>query len=173
MEVTLLKRDVAIISFKALSIYAFVQAIDNFAHEFRYLFITDVNVVFHLLLIQVLTPPLLLIIAGALLWFFASSLASSVCNRMELNDKPNIVVEDIQVIVFASIGLFLIANSFPNLVQGVIMHFGIVAYALDSKREVVFRNREIVGSLLKIGLGLWLLFGAHGIVNFVRSMRRD
>jgi hypothetical protein len=160
------KREIANLSFKVLSLYAVIKAIDKLSSLISYMYQyshTDLGVLDYMIFTA---PVILLLLCGGILWFIAPLLASSISKSTVSEDNSNASLLSIQMVAFSVIGLYMLVDSLPALVQATIWYFIVTGkryqFAVD-----------IIGSLVKIGLSLWLLFGSRGLINFINSMRRD
>jgi len=164
------KKEVAVLSFKVLSVYAFMKAIDR-SYNFLYYFLYRNQIEEHrqasLGLISI--PSLLYGLCGIALWFIAPYLASSIFKSTQPEEGARASYADIQEIAFSIVGLFILAISLPDLVSA-ITFFLMSSSTFGAKNAMV---HSIVVFTAKSILGLWLFLGSHGIANFVRSMRRD
>ncbi len=158
------KREIAILSFKVLSLYTVIRVIDQLQYVF-YLFANEP--VLENLLTKII-PPLLLILCAALLWFLAPFLASSVFKSVAVENESVASLVDIQTVAFTVVGLFLLASALPELVNALIISFTL--WVVGSKQALI---HTIILLFLKVGLGLWLLFRSRGLVNFLRSVQRN
>lgn len=164
------KHEVAILSFKVLCIYAVIQAIDKF-YSFLYYVFNEPNLDYgsKLNILIASVPSLLMALISVLLWFGSPLLARTIFKRSTSETEPPSSLADIQRIAFSVVGLFLLSTSLPDLVEIIIVIISnsIVQSGLNS---IV---HSIVALLVKVSLGFWLLFGAGGIVNFVRYMNGE
>jgi hypothetical protein len=160
------KREIATLSFKVLSVYAFLQAIDK-SYDILYYFIykDQLHIGDKVSLIMTSAPPLLSAMCGIVLWFVAPILAASIFKSIAPEDGSRASLVNVQMTAFSVVGLFILATGFPNLVSVVLM----MLTAAPARAMI----HNIVVLVLKIALGLWLLLGSHKIVNFIRSMQRD
>jgi hypothetical protein len=164
------KREIAILSFKVLSLYAFIRVIDNLPYTLYSMYGNGAkNPIIPNILITAI-PPLLLVLCSALLWYMAPFLASSVYRSATFENEPNGSLPDIQAVAFTVVGLFLLASALPEIVSLIVIYYTMWAADIGGKHALI---RSIIVLLLKIGLGLWLLLGSHGLVKFIRSMQRD
>jgi hypothetical protein len=164
------KKEVAILSFKVLSIYAFIRVIETLPYVLYSLFgNADRKILISNFLI-IIIPPLLLLLCGVLLWYMASSLASSLYNSVAIENEPHASLRDIQSVAFSVVGLFLLASSLPRIVSSIVIFYTMWTTEVVGKHALI---ESIIVSLLKISLGLWLLLGSRGLVKFIRSTQRD
>ena len=164
------KREIAILSFKVLSIYAFIQAIDK-SYYILYYFIykNQLDVASKLNLIMTSVPALLSAICGILLWYTAPLLAASIFKSIAPDDGSQASLVNLQMAAFSVVGLFILATGLPDLVNVVVVM--LTTTSIQGGTRSMIHN--IVVLVLKIALGLWLLLGSHGLVKFIRSTQRD
>jgi hypothetical protein len=159
------KKEIATLSFKVLSLYAFIKVIDKLAYIISFISKNDLSGASRINTIQMAVPALSLLFCGILLWYTAPLLASSIFKETVSEDKPNASLMDIQIVAFSVVGLFLLANSLPFFVRAALW------YSMGS-----FSVKELAGDitafLLQSILGFWLLLGSRGVVKFISSMRR-
>lgn len=86
--------------------------------------------------------------------------------------------EQLQILAFAVAGILIFSEALPQLLNSfssLLVSFGQVADKNQPPAYAEYNWRLIwiaVGTILKAALGLFLFFGAHGVANFWRSMRR-
>lgn len=161
------KKEIATLSFKVLSLYAFINAIDRLSTAIYYAYrLSEIGVPAFIIYAA---PVLLLALCGGLLWFIAPLLASSISKSTAPEDSAAASLLSIQAVAFSIVGLYMIADSLPRIVRSTIWHFTSASLSMG-KSSPLFG--DIMGSLVQIAIGLWLLFGSRGIVNFIGSMRR-
>jgi len=170
MEIHMVKRDVAIILFKALSIYLFTMAIEYFADRFSNIFRYD-NIT-NAIIIQAIIPTIILLVGGLIILWLAPLFASSIFKSAKPNEKWEFTSYGIQVIAFSTIGLYILVNTLPDLVDTIVSHYmsGFLYWA--DKETITMIHCYLLSYILKILLGVWLLVGSRGIVKFVNAMRR-
>ena len=160
------KREIATLSFKVLSVYAFLQAIDK-SYDIIYFFVykDQLHLGDKVNLIMTSAPPVLSGICGILLWCVAPLLATSIFKSTGPEYDSHASLRDIQMTAFSIVGIFILATGLPNLVNVVLM--------MLTAAPARAMTHTIVVLVLKIALGLWLLLGSRRIVNFIRSAQRD
>jgi hypothetical protein len=162
------KKEIATLSFRVLSLYAFIKAIEHLSTVIYYAYqVGETDVPFFM---TYAVPVLLLALCGVILWFSSPLLASSISKTAASEDNSAASLLSIQTVAFSIVGLYMIADSLPPLIRSAIWHF-------TSGSVVLGRNSPlfgvVAGSLIEIAIGLWLLFGSRGLVNFIAAMRRD
>ncbi len=164
------KREIAVLSFKVLGLYAFIRVIDHLPYILYYVWGENAKqtIVPNLLIIAV--PPLLLVLCSVLLWFGAPLLASIVFKSAPSGNVSNASLPDMQTVAFAVVGLILIASALPEIVSSVVIYYTMYSVAIGGKRALI---QNIIVLFLKLGLGFWLLLGSRGLVSFIRSLRRE
>ncbi len=158
------REEVATLSFKVLSLYAFIKVIDKLAYIISFISKKDLTGTSRINTIPWAVPPLALLACGILLWYMAPLLASSIFKETVSEDNPNASLVDIQIVAFSVVGLFLLANSLSFLVRAALWY----SMASFSVKELA---GDITAFLLQSVLGFWLFLGSRGIVNFISSMR--
>lgn len=120
-----------------------------------------------------LIPSSLYLVAAIVLWVFSDRLSQYVSNE-NLNSETNstMKIEDIQVILFASIGLYLVFSSLP--------YIGGTLYKIiemkNSDKYSLIPNETLTDTIslsLEILLGIILFFGAKGfsgLLTWARSL---
>jgi len=161
-------RDIGTLSFKTLSIYSVIQGFNNLPYALRYA--QEGGSMLTLFLLD-LSPPVSLIVGGVLLWFVARPLAYSILKPGESeNNRQEPSAADIQSIAFSIVGIYILSTALRSLIDLAAMLYGHVSAPIGVEVSVV---KESVYFLSKAILGLWLLLGSRGLVNFIRSMKRD
>ncbi len=164
------KREIAILSFKILSVYAFIQAIDKCSYVLYYIISQDqFDPAAKVGLISISVPPMLSALCGTILWFTAPLLATSVFKATGSEYTSTASLADIQIVAFSVVGLFILATGFPDLVN--VLTVNLTASWIEGGWRATIHN--IVVLVLKIALGLWLLLGSDGIVSFIRKRRTN
>lgn len=164
------KKEIATLSFKVLSLYAFIKAIDKLSSLINYMYKYSLSEVGVSNFIIFAAPMLLLFLFGGLLWFIAPLLAFIISRSTVLEDDSAASLLSIQTVAFSVVGLYMLADSLPALVRSTIWHFTSDSHSMGASSPLI---GDIIGSLVQIGLGLWLLLGSRGLVNLIRSMRGD
>lgn len=162
------KNEIAILSFKVLSLYAIIQTIDKL-YYFLYYFLYESqldNAYKHNLLLSSV-PSLLMASCAIMLWFGAPFLAKSIFNKISSEAESQATLVDMQMIAFSVVGLFILATSLPDLVE--IVAVILTASSIQGGAGSLVHN--IVTLILKAVLGFWLLLGSQGIVGIIRSQR--
>ena len=164
------KREIAVLSFKVLSFYALIQAIGKLSDVIYHILegIPDGTFAGNLLLKSI--PPTLLTLCSILLWYFAPLLATNIFKSTMQEDKTEISSVDIPMIAFSVVGLCLLATALPNVADLVLVLYSFVGTPIVEINSIVIYNIFVL--LLKVILGLWLLFDSRRIVNYVYQKRR-
>jgi len=159
------KREIAILSFKALSFYALIEAMGKSSDVIYHILkgMPDETFVGNLLLISI--PPVLLILCSILLWYFAPLLATNIFKSPMQDDKTVISSVDIPIVAFSVVGLCLLATALPNAADLILVLYSFIGTPIAEIKSIVIYN--IFVFLLKVILGLWLLFDSRRIVNYV------
>jgi len=163
------KKEIATLSFKLLSLYAILQLIDKLGYIISYLMYGDLSGANFMNFISWAVPPVLFLICGILLWYTAAPLAGSLFKATGSNENSNSNASliDIQIVAFSVVGLFVLAESFPNFMRLVVWYY------LANEIQKSPLTGDGVAFLLQSVFGFWLLFGSRGIVNFIHRIRQE
>jgi hypothetical protein len=90
--------------------------------------------------------------------------------NVDTHQTPSpMTVEEVQVVAISLLGLFLVFDTFPGFVVHVLDYLRIPA---DSDEVPGFVSagltRAAITNVIKIGLGLWLSFGARSFATFLQ-----
>jgi hypothetical protein len=174
MELRATKRDIAIILFRFLSVYAFVLAASFVADNFFQLMSAD-NVHSLQLFARVIGQPLLMIICGVMLWYVAPVLASRLSKDLSEEEVSQFSLTGTLDIAFSAVGLYIVINTVSDIAYEIAVYHKVLQHASGTGNLFKF----LVGDLylmslaLKVILGIWLLIGSKQFVKMIRSLRRD
>ncbi|HZR67622.1 MAG TPA: hypothetical protein VFB01_01070 [Burkholderiales bacterium] len=111
-----------------------------------------------------------LLAVAALLWLFPLSVASSLVPRSALERSSGLPVEDLQRCGFLLLGLWVLASAVPGFVR-----YAFLYYLSSRPGAMVDLGVNIpaafVGIVCELVIGVWLVFGAKGLVGLVRRAR--
>jgi hypothetical protein len=163
------KREIAILSFRVLSFYALIEAIGKLSNVIYYILqgISEETFVMNVLLQSI--PLILLTLCGILLWYIAPLLATSIFKSTIQEKETKISSVDIQIIAFSVVGLCLLATALPNVAEFVLVFYSFLVTPISESNTILFHS--IILFVLKIILGLWLLFDSRRIVNYIYRKR--
>jgi len=159
--------DIAKLCFKLLAVYFVMQ-----------LFYQAENIVTYLLYknemleyvkanyIAAISPSILFLLFGLILWFIAPYLANSVFKPKPAEKKRRVPIENFHSVAFSVAGLFLFAMSLSGIVEYIVYD---IQAASTGKHPL---SHLIIIAIIKMVLGVWLILGSKGIVNGIRSLRR-
>jgi len=164
------KKEIATLSFKVMSVYAIIQATAQVPSTLYFMSTNDLSGIGMLTFVSVALEPLSWILCGLVLWFAAPLLASLIFKSTVSESVSDTSIKDIQITAFSLAGLYLLASILPELLKSLTMHYAMNAYSVRGESPL---TGTIIISVLQIILGLWLLLGSRGLVNFIRSTRRD
>ncbi len=115
------------------------------------------------LLLLSITPFVLLILFGAYL-IFSNKLPSKMASSMIEEEKTTcFTFQDIQVLAFSIIGVWLLSSAIPSFIQAI---FRITVLYPSSQQSVpVYTISQIVAAVLKLALGIYLFSGSRGLAK--------
>lgn len=120
-----------------------------------------------------LFPFILYIVVTIILWKYAYRLSQIVVgDTSNNNSKDTIDIKDLQIVIFASIGLYLIFSSLPYVASSL---YAVFEDRSDDNKSYVSTDTRmrIIGMFLEIILGIVLFFGARGfsgLLTWARSL---
>ncbi len=166
------KKEIVSLSLKLAGIYCLIMAISH-------LNFTIMNVVSFLrgqgfwdmltsitpfvLLLLSFTPVVLLLLFGVYL-IFSSKLASKMASSMIEEEKTtSFTFQDIQVLAFSIIGVWLLSSALPTFFQTIVRIT--VLYSSSQQSVPVYYISQIVAGVLKLALGIYLFSGSKGLAK--------
>ena len=126
-----------------------------------------------LLLLLSLTPFVLLLLFGFYL-IFSNKLPSKMASSMIQEEKTtSFTFQDIQVLAFSIIGVWLLASAIPTLIRPIVQ---IILQHLNSQQSVSFFQisyyiSQIVTAVLKLALGIYLFTGGKGLTKLSQKFQ--
>jgi len=171
------KHEIAALACKILGIYAIIQAmmiLFHFGQTFRYLdYRQPEGISTAWSMIVGLVPFVLLLIFGILLWLLADQLAERMVSASEISDtrsKTNGAY--IQAIAFSVVGLFVLAHAIPRAIQ-LIISLALSSPTMQNPWGLYANRIAQFGALVaQFAIGLWLVFGARGLIGILRITRQ-
>ncbi len=115
------------------------------------------------LLLLSFTPVVLLLLFGVYL-IFSSKLPSKMASSIIEEEKTtSFTFQDIQVLAFSIIGVWLLSSAIPSFIQVIVR---ITVLHSSSQQSVpVYYISQIVAVVLKLALGIYLFSGSKGLVK--------
>jgi len=172
------KKEIVSLSLKLAGIYCLIMAITHLAYAIpsvvsslrrQGLGFWDmlISIAPFVSLLLSLTPFVLLLLFGVYL-IFSNKLPSKIASSMIQEEKTtSFTFQDIQVLAFSIIGVWLLASAIPNLIQPIVQI--IVVHSTSQRPVSVFQNSfyisQIVTAVLKLALGIYLFSGGKGLVK--------
>ncbi len=166
------KKEIVSLSLKLAGIYCLIMAISHL----NFAIMSAVSVLrrqgfwdmlisitpFALLLLS-FTPVVLLLLFGAYL-IFSSKLPSKIASSMIEEEKTtSFTFQDIQVLAFSIIGVWLLSSAIPTFIQTIVRIT--VLYSSSQQSVPVYFISQIVASVLKLALGIYLFSGSKGLAK--------
>lgn len=168
-------KDIARLSCKLFSIYTLINAIKSLNY-FVVLPLEGKSGTGMIATTLILTalPSTLLFASGIILWLYADKLANYLVPDKDLPlEDPQIRVEDIQAAAFSVVGIFILVDAAPKLIQIVfnIILLSKLQHAIPSEWVNLTTITRIVELVIQLVLGFWLFFGSRGIVGLLKRLR--
>ena len=82
--------------------------------------------------------------------------------------------EDVLLVVFSCIGLYLIVTAFPNLLLNIPQFFAVRKAGSDYFAYTsggLYKTLRLAAPVVQIALGVWLFVGSRGIVKLWKKIR--
>lgn len=119
-----------------------------------------------------LVPAFLQITIGIFLWLIAGRLGKSMIGDIGSTGLTlTISANELQSIAIITLGIILLVANLPVLVGQVFQYLSLSSLDGDNKILKTQMQIEFIISILKLGLGLMLIFGVRPIVRFLKSLR--
>lgn len=117
-------------------------------------------------------PVVLNILAGLFLWFDADTLARCMVKDADRTIQPLVVGQEAQMVAFSAPGLFTLLQVIPHIGR-MAANFYVISHqdALMRRDFTGLAAPDVVGVVIQLSLGLWLLLGASGLVKLLQSFR--
>ncbi len=169
------KKEIVSLSLKLAGIYCLIMSLSqlNFVgmtvasilREGFWHMLTSITTIVSLLIS--ITPFVLMLLFGAYL-IFSNRLPSKIASSMIQEEKTTcFTFQDIQVLAFSIIGVWLLSSAIPNVFQ-VIARITVL-HSTSQQSVSVFQNSyfisQIVAAVLKIALGIYLFSGGKGLAK--------
>lgn len=155
-------RETGLLTFRALSIYALIRGLEQTQQIIRAwprAWPEQDRLLWQLIIYsQLFAPILILIIFSLALWKIAPRLINKMFTSDQATNRPTATLSDVKSLVFAGIGLYLLVDTIPDLVQTLFSIYASLSSQIDSSTRTqvsILRLRTI----LKLVVGFWLLFG--------------
>ncbi len=170
METDKTENGFTIAIFRLLSIYSFVKAVELFSQNFGYLF--EKETLGTTRLIQIVGPSVLLIVCGFVIWRLSPVIAlRTAIPGLMLKDEalPHVLFNA----TIPSIGLFVIVISIPEIVYAVGFHYILVFHSAhpeaDPRLVYATAGVQLFSLIVKLGLGMLLLFCSNRVLRIIRA----
>ena len=155
------KKEIVSLSLKLAGIYCLILSISYFGFAIMNA-VSSWRQGFLYMLISI-TPSVLLLLFGAYL-IFSNKLPSKIASSMIQEEKTtSFTFQDIQVLAFSIIGVWLISSAIPTFIQAILQIT--VLYSGSQQSVPVYSISQIVASVLKLALGIYLFSGSKGLAK--------
>ena len=155
------KKEIVSLSLKLAGIYCLILSISYFGFAIMSA-VSSWRQGFLYMLISI-TPSVLLLLFGAYL-IFSNKLPSIMASSMTQEEKTtSFTFQDIQVLAFSIIGVWLLSIAIPTFIQAILQIT--VLYSGSQRSVPVYSISQIVASVLKLALGIYLFSGSKGLAK--------
>jgi hypothetical protein len=118
----------------------------------------------------VIAVSIVLIAVTIALWFFPLAVARKLIPKATLDQPTPLPIDQLQAAGFCLLGLWVLTEAIPRLVYVIF----IVYHSTRPNAMVALDPGQYAGiarTLVELGIGLWLLFGARGLLGVIRWAR--
>jgi hypothetical protein len=122
-----------------------------------------------LMVASVLAPIILPLVFGAVLWFVASRLAGKPDVDASAGTSP--WLDALQALAFTCIGVYILALAIPNVTKLIYYYWQLSIPGSVEIITSVERRAALIGTLVEIAIGLWLVLGARRLGNLIRRLQ--
>jgi hypothetical protein len=113
---------------------------------------------------------LLLLLLAAGLWFFPLTVAKTLIPSSSKTDYVRVPLEQAESVGFTLLGVWVLAGGVPDAFYWIFMLYQ--ASVPELKLELATRHyASVVSTAVRLVLGVWLLFGARGLLGVLRWAR--
>ncbi len=112
---------------------------------------------------------LLLIVSAILLWLFPLTVANKLLPGKVLDVRTALPLEELQCAAFCLLGLWLLTDAIPSLT-----YYFVLFYQFSKDYQILHNPQTASGlmrSVVELIIGVWLLFGARGLLGLLRWAR--
>jgi len=161
------KKEIVSLSLKLVGIYCLILSISYFGFAIMSA-VSSWRQGFLYMLISI-TPSVLLLLFGAYL-IFSNKLPSIMASSMIQEEKTtSFTFQDIQVLAFSIIGVWLLSIAIPTFIQAILQIT--VLYSGSQRSFPVYFISQIVASVLKLALGIYLFSGSKGLAKLWQKLQ--
>lgn len=168
------KTEIAFLAMRILAIYVLYRAFDRLIIDVYQVFIQVIMPNGDLrLIITGFIPICLYVLLGVLLWVYSEKIAHHLL--MNVNDHEGntcINAKEIQVIAYSVLGLLVLANSLPELLNktanAIIIQDSLLAAPSHIKMGTYL---SLIEEAIQCAIGLVLLLGAKGLAGLLQIIR--
>ena len=161
------KKEIVSLSLKLVGIYCLILSISYFGFAIMSA-VSSWRQGFLYMLISI-TPSVLLLLFGAYL-IFSNKLPSIMASSMIQEEKTtSFTFQDIQVLAFSIIGVWLLSIAIPTFIQAILQIT--VLYSGSQRSVPVYSISQIVASVLKLALGIYLFSGSKGLAKLWQKLQ--
>lgn len=172
-------RKLSTLTCKVISIYIlikFVMYLQNIFITFAYID-SALQVDKNMVLIGTIIPGVMLLVLSILFWLFASRIGKMIIDSDDQEElSQEIDFEKLEILAFSVIGLVILSSGLSNLVKSSIDIYTLkMSYVIGSyKDDIRFLPNvlKVIGDLIQIIIGFWLLLGSKGVVGLIKTLRK-
>jgi hypothetical protein len=112
------------------------------------------------------------ILAAILLWFFPLTVAGKLIPDTKPEELPIALSgTEIETVAFSILGLWILATAIPDIFHWATFGYLVKASGVGRAQLTPENIGNIVGTVVELVIGFWLLFGSKGIAGLIRRYR--
>jgi hypothetical protein len=172
-------RDAALLTFRTFSIYAFFRGVEEAAwlpyrwNRAQPPAVASSMKVPTIVYLNLFPPLLLFLIFAIVLWLVAPRLSNSLfTGDSHETERHTLGIGEIQSILFLAVGLFILVNTIPSVIDIVFIFYAALTSSMSPSSHGQ-ASAMVIAAVLKISLGLWLVFGSRGLSNILSKIRNE
>jgi hypothetical protein len=165
------KKEIVSLSLKLAGIYCLIMAITHL--NFTIMSVVSslregfwsmlISITPFILLLLSITPFVLLLLFGAYLILSNKLPSKMVSSMIEEEKTTSFTFQDIQVLAFSIIGVWLISSAIPTFIQAIVRIT--LLYSSSQQSVSVYFIPQILAAVLKLALGIYLFSGSRGLAK--------
>jgi hypothetical protein len=111
-------------------------------------------------------------LASVVLWVYAQAVGRRIVGSRRSHLDAQVSRDDVQQVLFASVGLFIVVSSAADLAEGLYVVYALKSQGLERVEPQFSRYTAwTVVASAKTGIGLLLVLGASGMAGAIRRVR--
>ncbi|MGM0446105.1 MAG: hypothetical protein ACQEQH_06830 [Bacillota bacterium] len=154
-------KEIAKLAIKIMAIYFFIDFINESFNQIFWIFNSGSKVRIYIIF-GTITALLIKLIISLILWFKADLISNSIINKEDELSLKFDEYKKLHLIAFSVVGLILLVITVPDLFRN------IFEYLSYPNRPISNYLPQLIGEVIKIIIGFWLLYDSKNLVNRIQ-----